>query len=495
MKVEVKKSITIKLFLITLAVLLCFIAFMLTFESIVFPKIYENKRTENIKNTAENFKTNYDKVNSDDEAASLIKEYEDKNECKIAILNNYGNIKYISSKNSDSSMQINIIKDIMFSWTSNPGAFIEMRRTGKSVTKVFENKTYNVKNIVCIVPNLKTNEYIFAISSFSPITEASSAMRSIFVYVFAVGVLIVLLLAFIYSNMITKPLIRISNTAAKMAHLDFTEKCDAYREDEIGNLGKNLNILSINLDNALSSLKDANEKLIRDIEKEKALEKMRKEFVAGVSHELKTPLGLIEGYAEGLKDNIVTSEEEKEYYLDVIMDEAANMGKLISDMLDLSQLESGNFKLNKEVFDIGKLVWKCSQKYYAVLNEKKIDLDINVINGEIVGDKYRIEQVLNNYINNAIKYAKEKIYINMTQNENEITTEVINDGEKIEQEDLEKIWDKFYKADKSRNRKIGGTGLGLSIVKNIIQLHGGKYGVLNNENGVNFYFSLPKHKD
>lgn len=497
MKINIKNSITAKLFLITLSFFLVFIVFILSFESIFFQKIYESKKKDSLNKSANTFKeyynTQFNKMSPSD-AADYVKQFEEKNDCTIAILNGYGNLKYITSGNNDinTSTDINRIKEIMYRWVSDPASFIDMKRTGKSKTYVFESKVYNMKNIVSIVPNKVTNEYIFAISSFTPINEAAAVMRGIFIYVFIGGIILVFIMAFIYSNIITKPLVKINKAASKMAELDFNEKCSIDSSDEIGSIGMSLNFLSNNLDNALSSLQSANEKLKNDIEKEKELERMRKEFIADVSHELKTPIGLIEGYAEGLKDNIVTSEEDREYYLNVIIDEALNMGSLISDMLDLSQLESGNFKLNKTIIDIGDLVWKCYQKYCTIFNERGIESDVNIVNANVFADKYRIEQVLNNYINNALKYVKIRITIKMVCREDEIVVQVINDGEKISENELNKIWDKFYKIDKSRNRKVGGTGLGLSIVKNIIELHEGKYGVANIEEGVEFYFTLNK---
>ncbi|PJI09618.1 MULTISPECIES: sensor histidine kinase [Clostridium] len=489
---KIKKSITTKLFLVTLIFYAFFIIAILVFESAFFGKFYQNKKMDSLDTATMNFKKQYDsKSDSNYDIQSSIKEFEQKNDCKIAVLNPYGNLRYLESDYESSSTiaQINIIKDIMHSWVSNPAEFINMKRTGKSKTYVFQSKTYNVKNIVCVVPG-KNGDVIFAISSFEAITEASSVMREFFIYILLSAIVVVVILSFIYSKMITKPLKRLRSTASKMAELDFNEKCTITSDDEIGDLGKSLNFLSENLDSSLSSLRKANDKLKKDIEKEKELEKMRKEFVAGVSHELKTPVGIIEGYAEGLKDNVVTSDEEREYYTDVIIDEASRMGKLISDMLDLSQLESGNFKLTNEKFDIGEMVFKCCKKYYAILEERNLDMDINIINNYVFGDKYRIEQVLINLLNNSMKYAKASININMIREGNKITVEVINDGEHINEVEINKIWDKFYKTDKSRNRKIGGTGLGLAIVKNIIELHKGNYGVQNIKKGVKFYFSL-----
>ncbi|AAK80388.1 signal transduction histidine kinase [Clostridium acetobutylicum] len=488
---KIKGSITTKLFVITLSFYVVFILGMLVFQSAFFGKFYQNKKMQSLESATKELKKQYNanENNPYDDIGSIIKEFERKNNCKVAILNSYGNLKYFENDGEDDTAEINIIKDIMHTWVSNPADFLNMRRTGKSETYVFQSKTYNVKNIVCVVPGAN-NDVIFAISSFQSITEASSVMKEFFIYIFFSAVVVVIILALIYSRMITKPLKKINKTASKMAELDFSEKCNVISEDEIGYLGKNLNFLADNLNKSMNSLKAANEQLKKDIEKEKELEKMRKEFVAGVSHELKTPIGIIEGYAEGLKDNVAVTKKERDYYTDVIIDEAARMGKLVSDMLDLSQLESGNFKLTLGKFDIGEMVFKCSKKYYAILDEKKIDMSINIVNGYVMGDQYRLEQVFTNLLNNALKYAKRKIHVNMLKENNKITIEVVNDGEKIEVDEVCKIWDKFYKTDKSRNRKVGGTGLGLAIVKNIIELHNGSYGVLNVENGVKFYFSL-----
>ncbi|SQB92893.1 sensor histidine kinase [Clostridium tetanomorphum] len=206
-------------------------------------------------------------------------------------------------------------------------------------------------------------------ASLQPIDEAVSVIEELYKY-FSIGaVFFIVILAFIYSNMITKPLIEINKVATKMAKLDFSEKCNVKSEDEIGNMASSLNFLSENLNEALTSLKEANVKLEEDIEKERKMEKARREFVAAVSHELKTPISLIDGYAMALKDNIF-GEEEKDYYLDIIIDEGRKMGSLVNDMLDLSNLESGSFKLTREEFDICNLI-KFTLKKYKILLKKK----------------------------------------------------------------------------------------------------------------------------
>jgi signal transduction histidine kinase len=333
---------------------------------------------------------------------------------------------------------------------------------------------------------------IFVVSSLQPVSEAALVMQEIFIYIYIAAFIITILLSIIYSNMISKPLIKLNKTASKMSNFDFTEKYLVNSEDEIGNLGATLNFLSENLDRSLKSLKAANLKLKMDIERERNVEKMRREFVGGISHELKTPISLIEGYAEGIKDDVFEG-EDKNYYVDVIIDEAKKMGLLVADMLDLAQLENGNFKLKSQGFYIDKLINVTVKKYYNIFNNKRIDVQLNITKEVLVfGDTMRIEQVLTNFITNAIRHTEENgsIEISMKKDEEKVYIYVKNSGKNIEKENLTKIWDKFFKIDKSRNRELGGTGLGLAITKNILILHKSDFGVENYEEGVSFYFSL-----
>ena len=220
---------------------------------------------------------------------------------------------------------------------------------------------------------------------------------------------------------------------------------------------------------------------------------MRKEFVASVSHELKTPITLIDGYAVGLKDDVFEG-KEKDFYLDVIIDEARKMGHLVTDMLDLSQLESGNFKLILQEFNLKELIIFTLKKYETLFTEKLVRIETSFIdNVRVNADWGRIEQVLTNFITNALRHVNENgtINVRMVDKGEYISVEVENTGSHMPDDEMDKIWDKFYKLDKSRNRKLGGTGIGLSIVKNILTLHGYSYGVCNTADGVKFYFDVP----
>lgn len=497
-----KKNITLKLFIVTAVFFISFISVQLICQSLFFQKFYINRKSNNLKTELEKFEKNYVKnIRNSKETLENIREFEEANNAKIVILERNGLLNYITDYENElkDSARIKVIRAIIHQWTSNPEAFFKMQSKDETITYVFNDKFYNIKNIVSVNPILVNNipaKVIFAVSSLQPVDEAANVMKEFYVYIYIAAVGLILVLSFIYSGMISKPLVDLNKTASKMARLDFTEKCQDDREDEIGNLAHTLNFLSKNLKSALTSLRASNEKLKQDIEKEKELEKMRKEFVASVSHELKTPISLIEGYAEGIKDGIVEGDEQ-EYYLDVIIDESQKMGRLVSDMLELSRLESGNFKINIKEFALDNTIRETIKRLNGVRSQKSQDKSVEIMtdikcNLIVLGDEIRIEEVVTNFLTNAIRHTKDggKIFVRTIFKDDKVLVEIENEGNKIPQDEISKIWDRFYKIDKSRNRSLGGTGLGLAIVKNILELHKSEYGAKNTENGVMFYFTL-----
>ncbi|EDS78693.1 membrane associated histidine kinase with hamp domain [Clostridium botulinum C str. Eklund] len=499
-----KKSITLKLFMTTVTFFILFITTQLLFQSLFFQSFYTNRKITRLKDNFKVFERKYI-VNFGNSEATLvnIKKFEHDNNAKIVILESNGLLSYItdSKEQLKDTNKVSIIQSIIEQWTSNPEAFRKIQQQGKTITYIFNDNYYNLKHIVALTPvviNNHAGKVLFAVSSLQPVDEAVKVMKDFYIYTYIIAVILILILSLIYSKMISKPLVNLNNVALKMAKLDFNEKCETSREDEIGSLANTLNFLSNNLNSALSSLKESNSKLKKDIEREKELEIMRKEFVAAVSHELKTPISLIEGYAEGIKDNIF-EEEDREYYINVIIDEAEKMGMLVTDMLELSRLESGTLKINIKNFYINDVINNVVKKL-SKINEDKNSIDrINIICSlqndlEVIGDELKIQQVITNFLTNAIRYTKPKdnVYVSTKLKNNKILIEVENDGEHIEEKEISKIWDKFYKLDKSRNRKLGGTGLGLAIVKNILELHSSEYGVINTKTGVKFYFTLNK---
>ena len=301
--------------------------------------------------------------------------------------------------------------------------------------------------------------------------------------------------AFLFSKKFTQPILEVNNVARNMAKFDFSEKCKIRGKDEIGQLGQSVNYLSGELNTAITELNVKNKKLEDDIEKERKIDEMRKEFVSSVSHELRTPLSVIQGYAEGLVSNVAESEDDRKFYCDVIMKEADKMNKLVNDLLNLSQIESGYFHIEKSEFNINSLIEYVLNKYKAIFTEKDIEVQFELGESMIVcGDMVRIEQILTNYLNNAINHIDNNKIIKISKivNKDKIKISIFNSGKHIPEEFLEKIWTSFYKVDKARTRAYGGYGLGLSIVKALADLHNNDYGVENIEGGVIFWFEMDK---
>ncbi|GMQ60978.1 sensor histidine kinase [Vallitalea maricola] len=330
---------------------------------------------------------------------------------------------------------------------------------------------------------------INATASLQPVGEVMSILSDYYIIFYLLAIAISLVIAWIYSKSISNPLLKLTKVADKMAGMDFAVKSTHSSDDELGVLSNSLNILSTNLDEALTDVKEANKQLVIDMEKEKQQEKVRREFVANISHELKTPLGIIKGFAEGIKDGI--KKDKTDYYLEVILDEIEKMNTLILDMLELSKFEAGKIE-DKEEFDIIKLINKAVTLLEIPISDKEIKIDIKGDFTNVYGVKFQIDQVIMNLISNAVKYCTNNTTIIITGEIIDHTNYIYiyNEGNSLTKEELESIWLRFYKIDKSHNRQSGGTGLGLAIVKAILDGHRSDYGVINKQNGVEFYFNI-----
>lgn len=310
--------------------------------------------------------------------------------------------------------------------------------------------------------------------------------------ILAVGIIA----AFAVSTYITRPIKQLSNIAEKMSEMDFNARYEGSDKGEIGLLGKSMNNMSEKLEQNIAELKKANLELKKDIDKKEKLEIMRTDFLSNVSHELKTPIALIQGYAEGLKEGITDDPESMEFYCDVIMDEANKMNTMVKRLLTLNQIEFGNDEPEMERFDINELIASVADANAIRAGQKNMSIVFDNRNEHnfVWADEYKTEEVLTNYISNALNHCdgKRAIEVRTEKSENggTITVTVYNSGKNIADEDLERIWEKFYKTDKARTREYGGNGIGLSIVKAIMDSMGQEYGVRNVSDGVEFWFNL-----
>lgn len=310
--------------------------------------------------------------------------------------------------------------------------------------------------------------------------------------ILAVGIIA----AFVVSTYITRPIKQLSNIAEKMSEMDFNARYEGSDKGEIGLLGKSMNNMSEKLEQNIAELKKANLELKKDIDKKEKLEIMRTDFLSNVSHELKTPIALIQGYAEGLKEGITDDPESMEFYCDVIMDEANKMNTMVKRLLTLNQIEFGNDEPEMERFDINELIASVADANAIRAGQKNMSIVFDNRNEHnfVWADEYKTEEVLTNYISNALNHCdgKRAIEVRTEKSENggTITVTVYNSGKNIADEVLERIWEKFYKTDKARTREYGGNGIGLSIVKAIMDSMGQEYGVRNVSDGVEFWFNL-----
>ena len=342
---------------------------------------------------------------------------------------------------------------------------------------------------------LANNDILIIRQPLAPVSESAVVAAQFMAFT---GLLVLLsggTWAFLVARKFTQPILELNRIAQNMARLDFSLTCTVTRSDELGELGQSINHLSEQLDSAIIELSTKNRQLMADVEKERALDGMRKSFVSSVSHELKTPLALILGYAEGLRENVAADAESRNYYCSIIIDEAEKMDKLVKDLLNLSQIESGLFQLNRSDFDLLALISDMIKKYQTILAQKEITLTVeNTADPYVNGDILRVEQVLLNLFTNAIYHADfaRVIKIGVTATGTKIRVSVFNAGRPIPAASLDKLWTSFYKVDKARTREHGRYGLGLSIVRAIQQQHGNSYGVANTDDGVIFWFELDK---
>ena len=329
------------------------------------------------------------------------------------------------------------------------------------------------------------------------ITDTVAIIKRIMMFVMIAAAIIAVDAAYLLSRNISVPLGRLNYIAKEIGRLNFDVRYEGKREDEIGNLGNTLNELSEKLEKNITGLKN-------ELEKEKNMEHLRKQFIAQASHEMQTPIAIINSYMEAIEDGFVEDEEEKERYYEIIKDETNKMSKMVKSMLDLSQIESGTFTIKRAEFDIYGLLEPACEKF-KILAEAQ---DVNFLHSEIpknafyvYGDEFRLEQVLTNFISNAYKHTMsgKKTVLSFAEIKEEemveppysrydqgIRISVWNEGEGINEEDLPYIWESFYKAKTLTGQK--GTGLGLSISRSILQHHGYAFGAANVGDGVEFWF-------
>lgn len=333
---------------------------------------------------------------------------------------------------------------------------------------------------------------LYVLGAYRFVNQAVEAMNKILPWLIVVIVFISTLTAYLYSRYITRPVVRLSKISKKMSDLEFNWICDEKRNDEIGVLSSSLNELSLKLSTALSELKSANESLQKDIETERKLEQKRLEFFSAVSHELKTPITVMKGQLEGMMYQVGIY-KNRDKYLARSYSVACTMEDMVQEILTVSRMEASGFMPQMEEFNLGNMVKDCAHRQDDLFIQKDMEVSYHISNDLYArGDKKLLQKALNNIISNAIHYSPDgaKIQIEAYKEDQKLTVRVENSGVHLDEAAVPRIFEAFFRVEKSRNRNTGGSGLGLYIVKMILELHKADYRIENTFNGVAFTFSI-----
>ncbi len=492
------KSVRFKLFLTLCFVIAVIVLCLVAINSIVLESFYLYSKTQTVRGVYEKINNYYNINGNNNNIEEELQRIAFNNNFDIFIETEQNVIVFSTNKDFYSILEM-ITNTRNYSDEREKQNNIIYKDEEIKVEKI--NDQYNNISYILLSGRLDNGYKLYISIPAVPIEESVDISNQALIII---GLIILLISSFIasyISKKFTSPIVELNDITNKMARLDFSQKYRiADTDDEINELGKNVNTMSDKLETTIKQLRENNLELEKDIEEKSKIDDMRKQFISDVSHELKTPIALIQGYAEGLVENVNTDDESRKFYAEVILDESNKMDNLVKQLLELMKLEYGKREFNNENFDIVELINEVIRKCKVMLEEKNIDIVFQSDSPILVNaDDFYVERVVTNYFTNAIKHTIEvnkekKIEIKIEEKEDKIRISVFNTGNKIAEENLNKIWGRFYKEDSSRNRTDGGTGIGLALVKAIMTNYKNDYGVINKENGVEFYFELDKEK-
>ncbi len=489
------KSVRIKLFFTLCMVITTIVLILILVNNVVLEKFYLYNKTRIMKHIYEQINESYNNNVDKDRIEDSLKTLAIKNNLDIVIKSNE-NIVLLETDN----YRVNENGELKFFSEINENGEIVRRLYKENDLKIDLIKEENTSvNFIIVTADLENGYELYMATPTADLQESARISNNVLIAIGSAVIIISGIIASFVSRKFTAPILELNGIAKKMSNLDFSQKYQIDdTEDEINTLGKSINIMSDKLEKTIKQLTVNNSELEKDIEQKSKIDEMRKQFISDVSHELKTPIALIQGYAEGLVENVNADEESREFYANVILDEANKMDRLVKQLLELMKLEYGKREFNNENFDIVELINEVIKKCNVMLEENQVKVSFE--NQDVIkanADIFYVEQILTNYLTNAIKYSKEingerkiEIKISSDDENNKIRISVFNTGDNIDDSELQRIWGRFYKIDSSRNREKGGTGIGLAFVKAIMNNYKNKYGAINKENGIEFFFEL-----
>lgn len=449
-----------------------------------------------IQNKEKSFREMYETLNqvaqdqsySDEEVSSDVAKQAERNNLSFLIIDETTGNKYTNVYNQE--MLFNQLLGYVINQSQQNAEILE---STDAYQMLQAKDPWNETEYLVMWGNFEDGSQFLMRSPLESMRESAAISNRFLIYIGSVLILAAGALVWYFSKKLTDPIRELANLSDQMANLDFEAKYTSGGKNEIGELGANFNRMSSRLGSTISELKKANNSLLKDIEQKEKMEEMRNEFLGNVSHELKTPIALIQGYAEGLKDGVNDDAESRDFYCDVIMDEAMKMNQMVKNLLTLNQLEFGDEDISFERFDLAALIRGVLQSMEILAQQDELKIIFRQESPVYVwADEFKTEQVVRNYVSNAFHHASgdKVIEVKIQREGKKARTSVFNTGTPIPEEDLKHIWEKFYKVDKAHTREYGGNGIGLSIVKAIMESFHQEYGVKNYDNGVEFWFEL-----
>lgn len=484
------KSLRIRIFAFVAGVMLLFGAALMIFNQVFLTSFYYWKSDRMLKNAVAQVKELMPATLSYDTGA--FASVEDENGVELLLYTERGEVVYATP-----------LRDFDPS-TDNPG-WLRSRldeltdtsirvRSYDSDTARFETQQAGKQTFLAYRACLSDDGRLWAVARVSAdVLQNNASLANTFMSLTVMGMLLLALLgSFLIAAHLSAPIREMNRTTRAMSRFDFSHKVAIKGRDEIAQLGESINILSDNTSSLLAELQEKNARLEQEVERERALVEMRKEFVSNVSHELKTPIAIIQGYAEGLRLNVADDPERKQMYCEIIESESLKMDKLVRELLELSRLESGQAPLEQEPFSLTDLLCETVERMASITDDVKVEPLFDDRERIAYGDELRLGEVLQNYLNNAIAHSDGRVTVDVADTETGYRVSVFNTGAPIPDDVKEKLWISFYRADKSRSRENGNAGLGLSIASSIMEQHRQAYGVDNVPDGVCFWFDVKK---
>ena len=463
------KSIALKLWSGMIALVVVMLVMLWIFQIVFLEKFYTGIKISEVKGNGLSIVKQLQNEEGID-LESAFNSFVNETNSSIEYLNSQGETLYSVAPNGSSpqmpmmmmnNSRLDAIKDIT---------------SGKEVTLSLIHPKFNNTFILIGLPIKVKSEFrggLLISLPLAPVKDTASILKVQLFYITLILLFTALIFAYFLSRSFTRPILEITKVSEEMAAGNFSAKINSQNRDEIGRLASTINYMGEELSK---------------------IEQLRRDLIANVSHELRTPLSLIRGYAETIRDVTGDVTEKREKQLGIIIEESDRLGRIVDDILDLSQIQAGYVSLNKTQFNINVLLERVIKKF-QILSEKTgvyIALE-NSVDTIVEADEIRIEQVMYNLVNNAFNHTESSghIIIKAIENKENLRIEVADTGIGISEEDLKHIWDRFYKADKIQGVKATGTGLGLTIVKTILESQGFNYGVESTKGiGTMFWFEI-----